>query len=78
MFSHVILCVTLDNSEKSRKKSRVSVLSPVTWRKLGQNEGKSLIFTKMGISQNNSNDLGSGLGSATRLKFGPVTPQRVF
>ena len=51
MFSHVILWVTPGNSEKILEKWRVGVLSRVIWLNLGQNQGNSLIFTKIAISQ---------------------------
>ena len=53
VFSHVILWVTPENSEKCPEKCRVGVLSRVLCPKFGQNQGKSLIFTKIAISQNN-------------------------
>ena len=51
MFSHVILWVTPGNSEKILEKWRVGVLSRGIWLNLGQNQGNSLIFTKIAISQ---------------------------
>ena len=51
MFSHVILWVTPGNSEKIPEKCRVGVLSRIIWLNLGQNQGNSLIFTKIAISQ---------------------------
>ena len=51
MFSHVILWVTPGNNEKILEKWRVGVLSRGIWLNLGQNQGNSLIFTKIAISQ---------------------------
>ena len=63
VFSHVILWVTL---------CRIGVLSRVLWLKKGQNQGKSLIFTKIAISQNHSKDKSYSSRSARNVKFGQV------
>ena len=51
MFSHLILWVTPGNSEKVLEKWRVGILSRIIWLNLGKNQGNSLIFTKIAISQ---------------------------
>ena len=51
MFSSVILWVTTGNREKIPEKWRIGVLSRDLWLDLGQNQGNSLIFTKIAISQ---------------------------
>ena len=72
VFSHVIICVTLGNSEKIPEKCRVGVLSRGICPKLGQNQGNSLIFTKIAISQKHIFRFNSWQKSARNMKFGPV------
>ena len=72
VFSDVILQVTPGNREKFLEKCRIAILLRVICQKFGQNQGKSLIFTKTRISQNYSNDKSYSSRSARNVKFGQV------